>query len=143
MGKRTPKGRTTIGTEELLLQPWFLPKPIARKMRSLLPPDFRKRLRDMFEDYGCLRCGRKDIPYQSNGMCRMCMLKVFHRIKMSANRRLKGRLAASYGNDFIAKERGARKLLDEFSRVAEKRRKRVTKIIDLGSPVAAAFETLS
>jgi DNA-directed RNA polymerase subunit RPC12/RpoP len=141
--KHTPKGRTTIGTEELLLQPWFLPKPIARKIRSLLPPNFRKRLRDMFEDYGCLRCGRKHLPYQSNGMCRKCMMDVFHRIRTSANRRLKGRLAESYGKDFIAKEQGARRLLDEFSRVAGKRRKRVTKVIDLGSPVAAAFETLS
>jgi len=143
MRKRTPKDRNPIGTEDLLLQPWFLSKAIARKMQSLLPPNFRQRLRDMFDDYGCLRCGRKHLPYQSNGMCRKCKMDVFHRIRTSANRRLTGRLAESYGKDFIAKEQGARKLLHEFSRVATTRRKRVTKVIDLGSPVAAAFETLS
>lgn len=134
--------RSSVGTEELVLQPWFLSKTAARKMRNLLPPDFRKRLRDMFEDYGCLRCDRKDVPYRSNGMCDNCMMTVFHRIHTSEYRRSKERMEKRYGKDLVFKERAAKRLLGEFSELAGKRRRRARKIIDLGSPVAAAFETV-
>ena len=75
-----------------MFQPWFLPFRIARAISSLLPADYRKRMRDCFDDYGCMRCGRLEVPYQSNGMCSRCVENVTRRIKNSAARRTKERL---------------------------------------------------
>jgi len=142
MNKRHPKRRRReIGIEDLLLQPWFLSRDTARKMRSLLPFHFRERLRDMFEEYGCLRCDRKNRPYRSNGMCGKCMMTVFHRLRTAANHRSKQRQAERFGKDFVLKEQAAQRLLREFSGLGIKRRLKFKKLIDLGSPVAAAFET--
>lgn len=130
--------------EDLLLQPWFLPTRTARLIKNLLPPDFRQRLRDYFDDYGCLRCRRRKVPYQSNGMCRRCAIGVFHRMYASANRRLKERLPRRYGREFVEKEYSAHKLLRGLVARARKARKPPSaKLVHLGNPIAAAFEVFN
>src|SRR5271156_6233645 len=78
--KRPKKCQTKLEAGELLFQPWFLSWRTARTITSLVPADYRKRMRDYFDDYGCMRCGRLDVPYQSNAMCRTCMATVRGRL---------------------------------------------------------------
>jgi len=106
-------GRLT--KQELMLQPWFLPKGISRIIRGLVPPDYRKRLHDYFDDYGCMRCNRLDVPYKCNGMCLGCMSTVYGRLEQSMIRRSADRLPRRYGRELIRKAEQARKLLGEFS----------------------------
>lgn len=133
-----------ISKEELALQPWFLPARISRKVRWLLPPDFRQRLRDYFIDYGCMRCDRKDVSYKSNGMCRKCLMLVFDRLQRSEVRRSATRLQRRYGHEFVAKAKEAQKLLRGISRhgIAAPRRPQI-KAVRLGSPVIDAFDRYS
>jgi hypothetical protein len=53
-------------------QPWFLPKEVSQRVIRLIPPGYRKRFRFCFNDFGCFRCGRKDIPFRSLGFCENC-----------------------------------------------------------------------
>jgi hypothetical protein len=110
---RRQGGRLT--KQELMLQPWFLPKGISRIILGLVPPDYRKRLHDYFDDYGCMRCNRLDVPYKSNGMCLGCMSTVYGRLEQSIIRRSAGRLPRRYGRELVRKAGQARKLLGEFS----------------------------
>lgn len=135
--KRRPK---KINTGDLLLEPWFLPKRIAQAIRGLLPPDYRRRLHDAFDDYGCLRCGRTRIPYGSHGMCEKCAIAIYHMLYTAANRRSKQRVMRRYGKDFVLNERTAKKLLREFAPLATQAPKHRRRIVDLGSPLASAFE---
>jgi len=114
---RPAKGhRSRLGRQELMLQPWFLPKRIARIIRWLVPSDYRKRLHDYFDDYGCMRCNRLDLPYRSNGMCLGCMSTVYGRLQESIIRRSTERRPKRYGQELVHKAAQARKLLGEFSR---------------------------
>ena len=40
---------------ELLFQPWFLPKRITYKIHGLMPPQYWKKMRYYFEDWGVHR----------------------------------------------------------------------------------------
>lgn len=75
-----------------MLQPWFLPARIMRIVRGLIPADYRQRMHDYFNDYGCVRCGLLEVPYKSNGRCRACMSIVYTRFEPSVNRRSAKRL---------------------------------------------------
>lgn len=98
----------------MLLQPWFLQKRVAIAVRALLPPHYRRRLRDCFDDYGCLRCDRLNVAYRSNGLCAECFMKIIHRLKTSAERRGKDRPSHGYGRRLLEEVEQARKLLREF-----------------------------
>lgn len=67
-------------------QPWFLPKDISKRIVELIPPGYRKRFRFCFDDYGCFRCGRKDIPYRSLGFCENCHSLITKYLKVSMKR---------------------------------------------------------
>ena len=133
-----------ISKEELVLQPWFLPARISRKIQWLLPPDFRQRLHDYFVDFGCLRCDRKDVSYKSNGMCRKCLMLVFNRLQRAEGRRSMTRLHRRYGHEFVAKAREAQQLLRGIPRrgIAAPNRPQF-KTVRLGSPVIDAFDRYS
>lgn len=136
-----PKRRRRLSTEELFLQPWFLPKRIAKAVTTLLPQDYRSRLQDYFEDYGCMRCGRTDKPYKSNGMCKECVLLVFRRVYISERRRQKDGLPKGYGKDFMAKAQQAQRLLKGLARFAGVAPKRPRiKSAELASPVIETFD---
>src|SRR5271170_2629928 len=57
--------------EGVLLQPWFLPQRTTLAIHRLVPVDFWKKMRNVFDDYGCIVCGTES-NYHSNGMCRSC-----------------------------------------------------------------------
>jgi hypothetical protein len=115
-GRSKQKHGTRLTKHELILQPCFMPKRVSRIIWGLVPPDYRKRLHDYFDDYGCMRCSRLDALYKSNAMCRSCYMKVFNRLQQSINRRSANRLPRSYGKEIVRKAAQARKLLAEFSR---------------------------
>ena|ERR1700675_1144840 len=114
--RRPAKQSKRLDTEDLMFQPWFLPSRTAIKIRWLIPPDYRKRMHDYFDDFGCMRCSRSEGPYQSNGMCKRCAITIWTRLRQSAHRRLKGRPTYRYGRKFVEEARKARKLLHEFVR---------------------------
>jgi len=91
---KTTKARTKGPDSELtkdaiFLQPWFLPIEVYREIRRLLPYIHLFKMRYYFDDYGCLRCGKKDVMYQSNGLCESCGVVVRYRVKHALMRRLK------------------------------------------------------
>ena len=71
--------------DDIFLQPWFLPREKAFAIRRILPPEYRHRMKFYFDDYGCMKCGKRDVTYGSNGLCKICMqqvkLKLFFAIK--------------------------------------------------------------
>jgi hypothetical protein len=134
------KGRKRVANEELLFQPWFLPARIARMVRWLLPPDYRLRMHDYFNDWGCMRCGRSGVVYKSNGMCGGCVVTVFTRLQVSAKRRLAERSPRRYGRQFIEKAEEARKFLRGLPLPPNRASQPRIKSVRLGSPVIDAFD---
>jgi len=71
--------------DDIFLQPWFLPRDKAFAMQRILPPEHRHKMKFYFDDYGCIRCKKKDVTYGSNALCKPCVqevkLKVFFAIK--------------------------------------------------------------
>jgi hypothetical protein len=99
MRKKPPKKRPTsvrlsdldrgAPHKEMFLQPWFIPKEIYYQIRSLLPSVHLAKMRYYFEDFGCLRCGKNDVYYGSNGFCELCSGLIRGRVKRALQRRLK------------------------------------------------------
>ncbi len=85
--KTSPDSELT--KDAVFLQPWFLPVETYRAIRRLLPYIHLFKMRYYFEDYGCLKCGKKNVLYQSNGFCESCGVVIRHRVKQSLKRRLK------------------------------------------------------
>ena len=75
--------------DELFLQPWFLSRCDYMAVRKVLPPSQMLKMRSYFEDYGCLKCGKLDALYGSNGFCRGCSIIVRARIVLALRRRFK------------------------------------------------------
>jgi hypothetical protein len=71
--------------DEIFLQPWFLPRDTAFAIKRILPAGYRHRMKFYFDDYGCLKCGNRDVSYGSNALCKSCMqevkLKLFFTVK--------------------------------------------------------------
>jgi hypothetical protein len=67
-------------TDEVFMQPWFLPRPLSEKIRRLLPSSQFQKMRYYFDDYGCLKCGKRNLLYGTNGMCDHCYMIVRGRI---------------------------------------------------------------
>lgn len=128
-----------LGIEELLLQPWFLPKRIALGITKLVPPDYRKRMRDYFIDFGCLRCGHTDRIYGANGMCEPCKNLTYARVVASGNRRLRDRQPLLYGKEFVGHANRARKLLKGYRQRDSKSPPNV-KSVQLLSPAIHVFD---
>ncbi len=78
-----------LTNDAIFLQPWFLPVEVYRAIRRLLPYIHLFKMRYYFEDYGCLKCGKKNVLYQSNGFCESCGVVIRHRMKQALKRRLK------------------------------------------------------
>jgi hypothetical protein len=75
-------------SEDVDLQPWFLPKPVASQIRKILPSVHLAKMRYYFDDHGCLRCERRDVMYQRNGLCENCGNTIRLRVTASLKRRL-------------------------------------------------------
>lgn len=73
--------------DDIFLQPWFLPQQTAFAIKRILPPEHRHKMRFYFDDYGCLKCGKTDVPYGSNALCKLCMQQVKLRLFFAIKRR--------------------------------------------------------
>ena len=73
--------------DEIYLQPWFLPRQTAFAIKRILPPEHRHRMRFYFDDYGCLRCTKKNVTYGSNALCKVCMQQVKLKLFLAIKRR--------------------------------------------------------
>ena len=95
--QRKPKGSLSDGQREALailsddvfMQPWFVPKPIYFAIRRLLPNIHLMKMRHYFDDYGCIRCGETDTLYGASGFCHSCNVIVRSRLLASIKKRLK------------------------------------------------------
>lgn len=85
----SPNEYGALPPDEMFLQPWFIPKETYSQIRSLLPSIHLSKMRYYFEDFGCLRCGKTDVCYGSNGFCEACSVLVRGRVVRSLQRRLK------------------------------------------------------
>jgi hypothetical protein len=72
---------------EIFLQPWYLSRETFLAIRELLPSAQLLKMRYYFDDYGCLKCGKSDSIYSSNGMCARCAIVVRSRVVASLKRR--------------------------------------------------------
>jgi hypothetical protein len=76
--------------DDVFLQPWFLPLKAAISLREFLPGDHRHKMRFYFDDYGCLKCGKKNVRYGSNAMCKACVQQVKLKMLWAIRRRWTG-----------------------------------------------------
>ena len=72
---------------DIFLQPWFLPQKTGLAIRKLLPPEHTHRMRFYFDDYGCLKCGKKNTKYGGNALCLACSQSVKLKIFLAIKRR--------------------------------------------------------
>ena len=87
--KRRALRKPDVRVDEVFLQPWFLSRPLSEKVRSLLPSSQFQKMRYYFDDYGCLRCGKRTLIYGSNGMCERCYVVIRQRIASSLFKRFR------------------------------------------------------
>lgn len=73
--------------ESVLLQPWMLPRQVASAIRQLLPMTHWQKWNDVFQQYGCFKCERTDVPHQSLGLCAGCYGMLMNRAKSAIVKR--------------------------------------------------------
>ena len=78
-----PKANMNKTTKLKFFPPWFLTKATMKRIEALLPYYYHKRFRFYFDAYGCVRCGRKDVPYSCSGLCIPCQGFINHRLERS------------------------------------------------------------
>jgi len=93
--------------DEIFLQPWFVSKKLFRAFRKILPCCQLLKFRHYFDDYGCMRCGRRNVRYGHNGFCRNCGRIVQTRIILALKRRFRKQLGIPIPKGPIDKLLGA------------------------------------
>jgi hypothetical protein len=68
-------------SESILSQPWCLPRKISQEIRRLIPVCHFEKYALVYDEHGCFKCERKDVPHQSLGMCSRCYGLLLHRLK--------------------------------------------------------------
>jgi len=99
---------------EAAMQPWFLPKPLCWKINSMIPHEYRRKMRYYFDDFGCLRCGRKTASYGFNGFCRVCCGLVVNRMAFAFGRRQEVGVKKEYAEQQLRKVTLADELLRDL-----------------------------
>jgi hypothetical protein len=102
-----------LTAHKVLLQPWFLPKRVTFAIHSLVPPGFWNKMRNFFDDYGCIICG-KESGYHSNGMCKNCFDETREKLARSVKRHLGPPRRRRIDLELFRQQKLARKLLGEF-----------------------------
>jgi ribosomal protein L40E len=106
----TRKHRSKNKDDEALLLPWFLTRRATMAIRSNVPKHYQRRMRNYFDDYGCLRCGIRNGTHSGNGLCRRCSGTVLTRLKRSYERRVRPQ-RSHYAKDLLSKAHVAKALL--------------------------------
>ena len=100
---------------DIFLQPWFLPLRTAIAIRTLLPREHRHKMRLYFEDYGCLKCGKKQVRYGSNAMCKSCVQSVKLKMLFAVKRRWRANHETEPAPRTFKRAVEARKLLADLA----------------------------
>jgi hypothetical protein len=111
-----PKNRSNRFTsDELVFQPWFLPRHSRLAIDALIPPGYREKMRAYFDDYGCMICGRTNVIYDANGMCSRCHQTIRRRLRRSVRSRMTGKPDDRADLFMLRRAKLAKKLLGRFS----------------------------
>lgn len=110
--RRTRSYASTV--EEVLLQPWFLSPRVAFAIKALVPPEYWNKMRNFFDDYGCMIC-EAESDYHSNGMCKSCYDKTRKKLVRSVKRRIGPERRRRLDRELFRQEKLAKKLLGRFS----------------------------
>jgi hypothetical protein len=70
-------------TDEVLPQPWFLPREVSNEILRLLPVPHQDKWSFFFQDWGCLRCDSTKVMHQFLGLCQRCYGITINRLKAS------------------------------------------------------------
>jgi hypothetical protein len=125
--------------EEVLLQPWFLPRRVAFAIHGLIPPDFHLKMRYFFDDYGCMICGKRS-NYHSNAMCGRCGETVRKKLIASVMRRSKSRSNRRLDLALFRQQSLAKSLLGRFAPASRNVTKtRTPKLPQRSNPVYEAL----
>jgi hypothetical protein len=111
--KVNAKRSNKIKDDESLLLPWFLTKRATLAIRSNVPKHYRIRLRNYFDDYGCLRCNTHRGQHKGNGLCHRCSGLILARLKRGYERRERPRLS-HYAKSLLNKALDAEMLLKDL-----------------------------
>lgn len=115
---KQPKELEIPVSDEVFLQPWFIPRNVYAAVRRLLPSVHLAKMRYYFDDYGCLRCGETGRLYGSNGLCERCTVVVRWRVAQALRKRLKQvgvRSDSPYASEIADRTLTARRLLRKFA----------------------------
>lgn len=107
------KRRQPIKDNESLLLPWFLTKRATIAIRSNVPKHYQLRMRNYFDDYGCLRCSTHRGQHKGNGLCNRCSGLILARLKRGYERRERPKLS-HYAKDLLNKAHDAEMLLKDL-----------------------------
>jgi len=99
---------------DIFLQPWFLPLHTAVAVRKLLPAEHHHKMRHYFDDYGCLKCGKTNVRYGSNAMCKPCAQRVKLKMFWTMKRRWVNRPPAATPSRTFRRAAEARRLLADL-----------------------------
>jgi hypothetical protein len=112
-GMPGPETSTKKLSESVLLEPWFLPRDVAWAILRLLPIFHQRKWTYFFEDWGCLKCGRKAALHVGDGLCNKCRASVDYRLKSSMKRRATkdGPTAEQQMDRMLARVRNAQQTL--------------------------------
>lgn len=79
---KSPEEMTTGElTDQVLAQPWMLPREVAYSIMRLLPVSHQEKYSYRYEDFGCFRCGTTTEPHQSLSLCARCYGLLHSQIK--------------------------------------------------------------
>jgi hypothetical protein len=73
--------------ESVLPQPWMLPRHITNAIRELVPMTHWQKWDDVYQQYGCFKCERTNVPHQSLGLCAGCYSMLMSRAKAAIVKR--------------------------------------------------------
>ncbi len=113
--RKSKNGAARFTSDELVFQPWFLPKQSCLTINGLIPPGYRNKMRAYFDDYGCMICGHVNVLYRANGMCIPCHQTVIRRLRRSVRRRITGKPDNRSDLFMLRRAKLAKKLLGRFS----------------------------
>jgi hypothetical protein len=117
--QRKPSIRHSMDDDPVFMLPWYLPKETYLAVRRILPNIHITKMRYYFEDYGCMRCERRDVLYRTNGLCESCNAIVRWRLAHCLEKRMsKVGITTGYTPGGIASKELllAQGLLKRFSR---------------------------
>jgi hypothetical protein len=86
--KRVEKSPNPLVDDQVFMLPWYLPKETYNGVKNLLPHIHISKMRYYFDDYGCIRCERRDRLYGANGLCEQCNVIVRSRLAHCLKKRL-------------------------------------------------------